>query len=433
MRPRLVFVRPALWALLAVVLSCGAIHAAPAAPPPRVVLSMWCSPYAAEAGWAIEMVSLWNRTHPDVQVRLRKMPSERVAEDVIRDAIRDGKTPDLCAHMFPVNVHEFVKMGGLLPLDPYPSLLRASAARSGSGDAFRSSDGRLYQIPWKCNPIMLQYNKALISGGRPPRTYGEFLAQAETLRKKGIHAWAPTPEDRWYTRYYDFYPLYLAASGGQTFLDSSGAPAIDEAAAIAVTSFIAATFSRGAAPSSALYRDPTAQNEAFAAGRLAFLVTGPWNIQLITELAGSTVDFGFAPLMVPDGTDPKRPVVTYGNFRNISIFRSCKHPAEAAALTAFLISRAADVAFMQTTSQLPYRIGLLNDPTFRPILARERHLLAFARQLGSVRPVENTPLFNDILSLLSRHLVACAVKGERTPAQAVRDAIDEMNQLTQRR
>ena len=417
--------RAAVIAALTAFLLLGPAQAAP----PRVTLTMWCSPYAAEAGWAIQMVNLWNRKHLDVQVRLQKMPSERVAEDVLRDAIRDHKTPDVCAHMFPANVHEFVKMGGLLPLDGQTSLMAASAKRSGANEMFRSADGKLYQIPWKCNPIMLQYNRSMLDGTRPPRTYGELLALGERLRKRGILVWAPVPVDRWYARYYDFYPLYLAASGGKGFIDAAGRPALDQAAAIAVLDLLAETFKRGFAPTKELYRDPAAQNEAFASGKLAILVTGPWNVQMITELAGNTIQFGFTPLVVPNSTDPTKPVMTYGNFRNISIFSTCQHPAEAAALVEFLISPPSDAAFLDATSELPYRPGLLTDATFRVHLQRRPHLLAFARQLPWVRPIDNTPHFNRILGILSRQLVDVAVKGTRSAPAAVRDAVDEMTQI----
>jgi multiple sugar transport system substrate-binding protein len=389
---------------------------------------MWCSPYPAEAGWAIEMVSQWNRSHPGIQVRLQKIPGERVAEDVLRDAIRAHKTPDVCAHMFPVNVHEFVKMGGLLPLDSYRSLLAASERRSGAHtlSLFRSSDGKIYQIPWKCNPIMVQYNSGLLrqAGVQPPRTYSQFLAAAAALRKRGVYAWAPNPTDKWFTRYYDFYPLYLAASGGRPFLDGSGRPAFNNAAAVSVMSFLGTTFRNGYAPTRPIYADAPAQNEAFASGKLAFLVTGPWNAPLITEIAGKTVQFGFIPVPVPDNA--RGPVYTYGNFRNISVFSTCRHPREAALLVEFLISKQADLAFMEATSELPYRPSLLTDRSFAAQLRRNPYLIGFARQLPYVRSVENTQYFNRILNAIAKQYVLAAVRGSKSAAQAIRDASDEV-------
>lgn len=399
----------------------------------KVTLTVWCSPYPAEAGWAIQVINLWNRTHPDVRVRLQAMPQKRVAEDVLKDAINTRTGPDVCVHMFPADVASFVKMGGLMALDGFPSLLAACDKRAGAGscDGFRSADGKLYQIPWKCNPIMMQYNKGLLRklGLGPPRTYSQFLAVAEALRKRGIRAWAPNPSDRWYARYYDFYPLYLAASGGRPFLDSSGRAAFNTAAATAVLDFVAVSFRRGYAPSQELYKDASAQNEAFASGKIAFLITGPWNGPIITELAGNTVQFDFAPLPVPDGTDPKRAVYTYGNFRNISIFSTCKHPREAAALIEFLISRPSDATFVEATSELPFRRALLSDSSFSAPLRKNPYLINFARQLSTVRPVENTPHFSRILNAISRQFVEAAVKGTKTSGQAVRDASEEVNRL----
>lgn len=404
-------------------------------PSSRIVLTLWCSPYPAETGWAIQMVSLWNRSHPDIQVRLQSIPvpAGGIAENVLRDAIRAHNGPDVCAHIFPANADEFVHMGALLPLDGYPSLLAAYDRRSGAGslNGFRAADGRLYQIPWKCNPIMLQYNAGMLRklGLRAPHTYSQFLAVADALHKRGIYAWAPNPSDKWFTRYYDFYPLYLAASGGRSFLDASGRPAFDNSAAVQVLDFLARTFRQGYAPTRELFADAAAQNEAFASARLAFLVTGPWNARSITELAGNTIQYEFTPLPVPDSVDASRAVYTYGNFRNISIFSTCKHPREAAALIEFLISRRSDYTFMEATSELPFRPSLLSDPYFSALLKRNPYLVQFARQLAYVRPVENTPHFNHILNAISHQFVEAAVKGNKTSQQAIHDASEEVARL----
>lgn len=420
--------RPMLCALAALMALIAAVI--PAQAKPGVTITYWVSPYPNEAGWAITMTRLWNQTHPDIHVKLQRIPEGRVAEDLLRDAIRARRTPDVCSHLFPADVHEFVRMHGLLSLDGFPQLMAASKKRSGQQvlNFFRSSDGHLYQIPWKCNPIMLQYNAGLLkhNGLKVPRTYREFLAVADVLRKKArIYAWAPNPSDKWFKRYYDFYPLYFAAGAGHVFLDAHGGPAFGNQASVAVMDFLSQSFRRGYAPNSELYQNDNALNEAFASGKLAFLVTGPWNIPSIEELAGNTVHFNFTPLPVPDGTQPGRPTYTYGNFRNIGIFSTCRHRAEAAQFVQFLISRQSDVAFLENCSELPYRRDLLTDPSFAGLLKQNPYLTIFARQLANVRPVENSRWFNKMLGAVSRQMVECSVRGAKSPRDAVKDAVIE--------
>ncbi|MBM3464083.1 MAG: sugar ABC transporter substrate-binding protein [Armatimonadetes bacterium] len=398
-----------------------------------VTITYWCSPYPNEAGWAITMTRLWNQTHPNIRVRLQAIPQGRLTEDVLTEAIKNRTTPDVCSHLFPVNVHEFVGMGGLLPLDSFPQLI--ASARKRSGDAalsgFRSPDGKLYQLPWKCNPIMLQYNAGLLKklGLKPPRTYGEFLAVGDALRKRDIYAWAPNPSDKFFKRYYDFYPLYFAAAAGHPFLDGRGGPAFKNTASVAVMDFLRECFRRGYAPRDEMYQNDAALNEAFASGKIAFLVTGPWNIPMIEEIAGNTVQFSFIPVPVPDSRSPAKPTYTYGNFRNIGIFSNTKHRAEAAQFAEFLISRQSDVAFLEMCSELPYRLDLLTDPSFTTLLKQNPYLGIFARQLANVRSVENAPYFNKVLGAISKQYVECAVQGRKASRQGVIDAAAEVTRM----
>lgn len=400
---------------------------------PRVTLTYWCSPYPNEAGWAIMATRMWNQAHPDIKVKLQAIPQGRVAEDILREAIRNRKTPDVCSHLFPADVHEFVAMGGLLPLDSYASLVETARKRSGSRvlDGFRSTDGKLYQVPWKCNPIMLQYNSGLLkkNGLKVPRTYTEFLAVASVLRARGVYAWAPNPANKWFKRYYDFYPLYFAAGSGRPFLDSAGRPAFNNGASLVVFSFLQRCFRDGYSPAEEIYQNDGALNEAFVSNKLAFLVTGPWNIPQIEELAGDSVKFGFAPMPVPDNADLKKPTYTYGNFRNIGVFANTQHRAEAARFAEFLISRQSDLAFLEMCSELPYRQDLFTDPAFAKLLKSDPYLATFAKQLPNVRPVANSPKFNKMLAAISNQFVECSVRGAKNARQAVQDAASEATQI----
>jgi multiple sugar transport system substrate-binding protein len=404
-------------------------------PQGAVSLTFWCSPYPAEVGWAIQMTRLFNATHPGIRVRLQAFPSGRVAEDVLRDAIRTKTTPDVTTHLFPADVREFARLGGLLPLDGFGSLLAVVRKRSGAQvDRFRSDDGHLYQLPWKCNPIMLAYNATLLRklGLRVPSTYSQLLAAAKTLREREhIYAWALNPTNKWWKRYYDFYPLYLAASAGAGLLDSKGLPAPDLAAATAVLELAAASFGGDLAPSTEQYPSDAALNEAFVSNRLAFLITGPWNIPQLQEAGGAAFDFGFVPLPVPDAMAASRERCTYGNFRNVGIFTTCKHPAEAACFVEFLLSRASDRAFVEMCSELPYRVSLSTDPELRAVLAQHRHLDTFAAQLSRVRSVEAAGLFGDMLELISGAWVDAAVRRTKEPRAALEGALAEARRRAQ--
>ncbi len=400
-------------------------------PSPRPALTFWCSSFPPEQGWAVQVTRDWNALHPERPVQLQAMPSGRLAEEVLQEALQRGTAPDLTNHLFPVDAHRFAEQGFLLPLEANARLMQHLVRRSGAsaGQPFRSKDGKLYQFPWKNNPILLQYNVQLLRrhGIRVPRTYSEFLQAGRILvgadPAHRTWLWAPSPTTAYWERYYDFLPLYLAASGGQSLLTPQGKAAFDNPAGLAVMTFLSELYRRGAAPRENLYPDAESATRAFVRGELAMIMTGPWNIEEVRDAGGESVVFNFTGLPVPDGTAPGDPLFTYGNFRNFGIFRACRNPELAAEFIEFATSRENDLALLEAAGQLPFRQGLTTEPDFVAALQRAPGPLAgFALQSPWVRPVDNVSDLSEVLSILSQELVLCAVQGTKEPARALQDA-----------
>ena len=401
-------------------------------------LTFWCPPFPLEQGWAVQVVGQWNALHPDRPVRLQALPAGRLAEDVFREAIANGTTPDVTNHLFPVNAHEFAALGALLPLDGQPGLMKHLAERSGPSaeQLFRSADGHLYQFPWKNNPVLFQYNLELFRryGVRLPRTYSEFLEAGRVLARAGagrkVWAWAPSPTGKGWERYYDFFPLFLAASGGQRLLTPDGRANFDNEAGVAVMTFLAELYRQGAAPRQDLFADDASQIKAFVDGELATILVGPWNIEYVQDAGGDSASFDFFGLPVPDAFPADQPVFTYGNFRNFGIFKSCRNPALACEFIEFATSRQGDLAYLEATSQLPFRKGLTEEADFVKALQRKPASLSkFALQSPWVRSVDNVPDLNEVLRILSEEMVESAVKGRKEPRQAVHDAARRVDAL----
>ena len=87
--------------------------------------------------------------------------------------------------------------------------------------ALRLPDGGIYAVPWKTNPMMLMYNVDWLAeaGVAPPRTYSELIEALRRLARDTdgngrLDRWGfwARLKTTWFERFYDFYPLYLAAS-----------------------------------------------------------------------------------------------------------------------------------------------------------------------------------------------------------------------------
>lgn len=419
-------------ALLALSACRGGERAVEADGPVRLVY--WTSQNPQERTVADTLVARWNRTHPDVQVVVQPIPAGQSSEEVILASIVAGTTPDVCSNIWPGVLHDLVRAGGVVPLDGMPGFDSLMAARVPPElvERFRSADGRFYQLPWKTNPILMMVNPAMLreAGVRQvPRTYSEYteaaaLVTQDTDGDGRTDRWMGTRDIRpiWWQRYFDVYPLYVAASGGRTLFDAQGDLAIDEQAMADVLGFFQTLYARGHFPRSTL------QGNAFAQGRVATDFTGPWTIGWLAENAPD-LPVDFAPVPVPDGTPVgEGPPVTYGDYKNIALFATTEHPQEAWAFASYLVSPEADRLLIETTRQIPIRSGLLADPELAPFFARYPAMRRFAEQAAATRGVDAVPNLPETLDAIAQGYER-AIYGVESPVQAVQSLTERIGVL----
>ena len=426
---------PSAWlvaALLGLAACGGGERAAQEGGPVQLVY--WTSQNPQERAVADTLVARWNRTHPDVQVTVQPIPAGQSSEEVILASIVAGTTPDLCSNIWPGVLHDLVRAGGVVPLDGMPGWDSLMAARvpPDLAERFRSPDGRFHQLPWKTNPILMMVNPEMLRAAGVeaiPRTYSEYLAAAARVTQDAdgdgrTDRWMGTRDIRpiWWQRYFDVYPLYVAASGGRTLFDDRGALAVDDDALAGVLGFFQTLYARGYYPRSTL------QGNAFAQGRVATDFTGPWTIGWLAENAPD-LPVDFAPVPVPDGTPVgEGPPVTYGDYKNIALFATTQHPQEAWAFARYLVSPEADRLLIEATRQIPIRVGLLDDPELAGFFAAHPAMRRFAEQASATRGVDAVPDLPETLDAVAQGYER-VIYGVETPRQAVRSIQDRIGVL----
>lgn len=415
-------------ALSLTILASGAVLAAA----PAARLTYWAAANPDEVALAEEIAEEWNRSHPDARVRVEPMPSGGSSEETLLSAIVSGTTPDICSNIFPGLMGRLVRARAVVALDTFPGAREFLLERSGAGilDSFQHHDGHVYQVPWKGNPLMLACNKRLFdeAGLEPPRTYSEFIKACWWLTKDTdgdgrIDRWGAYLDVKvtWWKRLFDFYPLYLAASGGQP-LFSGDRFTMDDAAARAVLEMLRSAFERDFIPKAQWYDDP------FPRGVVGMRIIGPFHMQDYHKRASPNFDFVLTPLPVPDGT-PAGPVATYGDPKSIALFSTCKDPDLAWEFIKQLVSRKSDVALIVRCRQLPLRRGLLEDPAFRHLFADDPHLAAFARQVEDARGIDASLHIVQALDILSQHMEAASLYGVYPAEEAVARARQQIEQV----
>ena len=388
---------------------------------PRVDLIYWPAPNPQELALADTLVRRWNVLHPGIRVLMQPIPVSQSTEEVLLAAIAGKTTPDVCSNIWPGALEEYTRAGGLVPLDGFADFDSVVAERVPPDllDQFRSPDGHFHQIPWKTNPVMMFYNARLFREAgveSVPSTYTEFLeagqkVSRDTSGEGQIDVWMGERDIRpiWWQRLFDFYPFYIAASGGRTLFDGERV-AFENEYAEAVLGFFQECYRRRLFPHTFFQG-----GDPFLLERKATHFAGPFEIAEIQRNAPH-LEYGIAPLPVPDGHEG--PVYTYGDFKNIAVFSTTEHPGEAWEFAKFLLRSEHDLLLLETCNQIPLRMRMTADSLFVDYFAENPMMARFAEQAPRTRGVDPVPDLKEILDALSLAYEASAVYGEISPREA---------------
>jgi len=413
----------------------GAGSDKPSAP---ITLTYWPAANPVEVRLANRLAARWNQEHPDVQVRVQPLPAGRSSEEVLLAAIVAKATPDVSSNVSSALLARLVRAGGVVRLDNRVATSARLRERTNSAmlASLRLPDGGIYAFPWKTNPEMLMYNVDLFkaAGIGPPHTQSELVQAWHKLARDTdgdgrLDHWAmwATLKTTWYERFFDFYPLYLASSGGRTLI-KNGQIDFDNDAAVAALDVLRRGFADGVLPRSnfELGHDP------FTDGTVAMKIIGPWFVKELDELKIRNLHYAVTPVPGADGTDPANQYA-FADLRSIAIFSTTHHPDAAARFVAYLTSPAADRMLIEEASQLPYRRGLASDPRFTASLARWPTLSTYAEYVERSRDLDLDPDVVEIFDLLSEAYEESAIYQTTPVKDALKKAAREARNIVNAR
>jgi multiple sugar transport system substrate-binding protein len=390
-------------------------------------VTFWYATNPSETDFAKAVVDAWNASQT-TQVDAQPVPAGNSTEEVVLAAIAGGTTPCVLANLAPAAVPQFGQ--GLVNLsaefDDADSFLNK---RSGKEvvDQYRAADGSLSQVPWKVNPVMVFYNKTMFETAgldpeTPPRTYSEALEAMAKLKEAGITAIQPSIDQTWYNRWFDWYPLYLAA-GNQLLLNPEGTEAIfNNDAGKAAMNFWREVYANEYAPKA------TAQQDSYSQGDVAMRIAGPWAIPDL-QSGGVDQESAVMPVWVPDeapasDTFPN----TFADTKNIGIFSNCDNMPDAWSFTKNYVSPENDVMFFQMTQQIPLRTGI--DKLMPADFFEQNPMLQpFSQQAEHTLNVDANPKLVDIFNAISLAYQSGAIYAEESVDDALAGAEEEVNSL----
>lgn len=389
-------------------------------------ITIWYSNNEQEVTWGKQMVAAWNADHPSEQVTAQEIPAGKTSEAVISAAITAGNAPCLVLNTAPFAAGQFEKQGGLVDLSKFPDGNSYIEGRSGSlASQYKSAvDGDYYQLPWKSNPVVIFYNKKLfakagISTTDPGLgTYSGFLAAARKVVRSGAAKVAiqPAPTSEFFQMDSDFYPLYVAASGGTPLVQDGKATFNDKTGDDVANLW------------STLYKEKLAspeqyQGDAFADGYAAMAIVGPWAVSYYKD-----VDWAAVPVPTPNGT-PVGDIHTFSDAKNIAMYTACNHKGTAWDLLKFATSADQDAKFLDTTGQMPIRPDLAT--TYKTYFAKHPEYALFGSLATRTVEVPSGPNTVQEMQTFRNEWTGSVIFGGKSPAQALDDAAATIDTLEQ--
>ncbi len=410
---------------------------------PNRPLVFWCSNNASEIKLAREFTEQWQRSNPKTPLRFQPIPEGQSSEEIILASVVGKTTPDIYANMWQGNVEMYAKAGVLVPLDTIRGFMDFIRERCDSAmvQEITSTDGHIYQVPWKVNPFMLLCNTKALAGMGPDLTaatgptysYGAYLEAGKAFKKDVnqdgyTDRWLGYTEVKaiWYQRLFNFYPLYLAASGGAPLLTirpgQNAKAAFNNRHAIDVFRFLQTLYKNDYFSKERL----SATRDPFLDQRIASQLTGPWQVGFLKKYAPD-LEYQFYPMPVPN--DHRGPIYSYADPKNIVIFNTCPNPTAAWAFVRSLIDGPGDLRLLELTGQMPRRKNLVTDPYFATYLAQNPRLKPFAEQARFIKGVDNHEQIVEVFDIISQEYEACVVYNRKTPEAAISDAAKAVDVL----
>lgn len=394
----------------------------------------WSSNNSYEIDFAKYITGHWNEEHPDEKVKFQPVPEGQSSEEVILAAVVGKTTPDIYSNMWEGDVELYARANTLIALDTLNGFKEFLAERCDSSviEEITSGNGHIYQIPWKINPIMLIYNENLLNElgyQKPPVTYSEFFTASQKFQKDVdgdgyVDRWFGYSEVlvTWWQRFFDFYPLYLAASGGAPLVQGDSA-AFNNKYSVEVFKFLRELYAKNYFSKERL----SARQDVFLSGIIATRFTGPWEISHSETYKPPGFKYSFSPMPVSD--NHKGPVYTYGDPKNIVIFKTCPNPQLAWKFLQYLLEEKNELKFLELTNQLPRRKNLDTNLLFKDYFNRNPKMKIFAEQAKYVKGTDQSPVLKEVFDLISQEYEACVIYGMKTPEAAVSDAAKAVNLL----
>ncbi len=386
-----------------------------------------------------KMVDAFNRTHPDIQVKMLTVPSSS-GEQKLLTAIAAGDPPDVFTEWNPY-VAAFAQKGALINLSqymvgPYAGLKHwfyPVAAKWGD------YDGKMYAMPWTMNTFLLYYNKTImresgLNPNKPPKTLAQLWAdQAKEWRygKDGV----VTQIGFYPSSNFDFQQLMPAFGATAADFFHDGKYVLTGKKPLEMMQFEARfakyPYAQVNAFETGINGAVGGSEDPFELGKAGFFINGMWEIPTIKEF-NPHLQYGAEP--IPPGPGGFRNATWInGNYNEIPT--GAKYPKQAFEFIAWLSgyhNAAWAAAAYPTGGWIPNSPEITKQPAYQKFLNSDALQKPFVSVMlnkhDAITPV--TPV-DEFFDTKLTNAIDYVLQKKKSPYAAMKHLQDESNQQLQ--
>ncbi|MFA6856856.1 MAG: maltose ABC transporter substrate-binding protein [Treponema sp.] len=310
----------------------------------------------------------YTKKHPDVIVKYVHVELGDASGQIALDGPA-GVGPDVFAAPHD-KLGELVSGGHVLPT-VNPDQIKKNAL-SACSQAL-TYNGTMYGYPVSAETYALFYNKALIKENEVPKTWDALAAFAKKFNaaNKGKYGFVMDVGNAYYT-------IVFTTKKGNRLFGPSGTDTsstnINSPASVEGMKFFQSLRSALDVPAADL--TTSVADAAFAGGKAAMHITGPWNIKNFKD-AG--INFGVAPLPALPGD--KTPCASFSGTRAMFVSAYSDNPEQAADFAAFLMTPEMQQLRFKITGAMPSINTKVDSP----------YIPGFLKQLNYAFPMPSIP------------------------------------------
>lgn len=393
----------------------------------KTEITFWAAPNPTQLAFWEEMASKFEETNDSIDVVVSQMKESPSSEATIQSAVASGTAPTLSENINRSFGAQLADSEVLVPLNEVEGFNDIVSDRNmNSTIESWSIDEKQYILPMYSNPILFAWRLDILRDlgfNEPPKTYSQLIEVGKALKEKYpdkvLWAKSDLSDPTGWMRWFDFFPMYNAASEGNAFIEGNKFVADDDAG-IALLELMSEL------QSEELLLTGQA-TDPLETGLSVMSDLGPWTFpnweEKFPELKFGE-NYTITAPVVPDEMAEIENVSTYADAKGIVMYEQATDEERAAAMEflQFVFSNVEnDVNWLEKTSLIPARDDAKDNEAFGTYFEEHPEMAVYAENVQYAVPSIANADYNKLQQLIGQEAWNPVVRGEKESKTAWED------------